>query len=146
MQDVDMVRIFGDFSPGRLGYSTLVLGESGSGKTHTARLCIEGLAEQFPCCVIDCQVEYGPLARGEDGRIFVVARCWLIELDNLLCWPNGPDGFLRASDPKPCRDRADGSRANTRKLLVRAGAVRGSVSVPELLSALSTTAFLDGAS
>ena len=65
MQDLDMARVMGGFSPQRTGYNTLVLGHTGSGKSYCVRQGIAGLSPEVSCYVIDFLGEYLDLAQAE---------------------------------------------------------------------------------
>ena len=69
---ISMAGILGDFSPDRMGYNILILGRSGSGKTHAIQAAVTDPKWKIPCYVTDFSGEYLELAQvqGPAAEIF----------------------------------------------------------------------------
>ena len=62
---ISMADILGDFSPDRMGYNTLILGRSGSGKTHAVQAAVTDPKWKVRCYVTDFSGEYLELAQAQ---------------------------------------------------------------------------------
>ena len=67
-----MADILGDFSPDRMGYNTLILGRSGSGKTHAVQAAVTDPKWKVPCYVTDFSGEYLELAQTQPAAAEVL--------------------------------------------------------------------------
>ena len=69
---ISMAGILGDFSLDRMGYNTLILGRSGSGKTHAIQAAVTDPKWKVPCYVADFSGEYLELAQTQPSAAEVL--------------------------------------------------------------------------